>query len=89
MDGVYLLPLELHAEVGNVYSGRGSASSSVSSSVELQAENWLFIGGRTGGISIVFGPSTCRRPDGFGDGGVRMGNDRSGHDRGERDDVGR
>jgi hypothetical protein len=46
------------------------------------------MGGRTGGMAIAFGPSAWRRALGLGDDGTR-GNDRSGQDRGESDEVGR
>jgi hypothetical protein len=71
-------------------SGSEGASSSVSSSsVELQAEKALLIGGRTGGMSIVVGASVGRRVDVFGDSdGVRIGNENSGHDRGDKGAMG-
>jgi hypothetical protein len=65
-------------------SGIGSVSSSVSSSAELQAENWLCIGARMGGMSITFGASSGRRTTLFGDcSGVCDRKDRSGHEHGE------
>jgi hypothetical protein len=71
-------------------SGKESSSSSVSLlSVELQAENALFIGGRTAGISIDVGASTSRllvSVDRCDD--SRTGKEKSGHERGDRGAVG-
>lgn len=69
-------------------SGRERASSSVSSSVELHAEKALLAGGRTGGISMIFGASAGRLADMLGDsGGEETGNEKSGHERGDREEV--
>lgn len=62
--------------------GTSSSRSSISSSVELQAEKALRIGGRTGGISMMLGASTRFAKLTGDNGGVLVCAERSGQDRG-------